>query len=167
MTMATACCWMMVNPASVRRSFPIRCCAGISVMQFYQPKRNCMQTFSSSVLITAPSAERLLYRTPTGKNTAYRAAKRCTAGRKTRAQESAKRTIRNPQMPGLQGLFNTGSGYIKESYQTPLFRRSNCPQTKKRKDVRLKHCDLSIIPKKDAQDQAPRSGPKSKIEGKT
>lgn len=127
MTMVTACCWMMVNPASVRRPFPIRCCAGISVMQFYLSKRNCMRTFSNSVLITVPSAERLLYRTPTGKNTAYRAAKRCTAGRKTRAQESVKRTIRGVKTPGLQGLFDAGSGYIKESYQTPLFRRSNCP----------------------------------------
>ena len=32
---------------------------------------------------------------------------------------------------------------------------------------RLKHCNLSIIPKKDAQNQAPRSGPKFKRESKT
>lgn len=104
MMTATAYCWMTASPASARRPFPIRCCAGISGMRFYQPKRNYMRTFSNSVLITAPNAGRLLCQTPTGKNTAYRAAKRCTAGRKTRAQESAKRTIRNPQMPGLQGL---------------------------------------------------------------
>lgn len=130
MTMATAYCWMTASPASVHRPFPIRCCAGISAMRFYPQKRNCMRTFSNSVLITAPSAERLLCQTPTGKSTAYRAAKRCTAGRKTRAQESAKRTIKGLKMPGLQGFFNTGSGYIKESYQTPRFRRSNCPNHK-------------------------------------
>lgn len=130
MTMATACCWMTASPASARRPFPIRCCAGISEMRFYQPKKNCMRTFSDSVLITAPSAGRLLCRIPTGRNTARRAAKRCTAGRKTRAQESAKRTIRNLQVPDLQGLFDTGSGYIKELYQPPRFRRSNCPNNK-------------------------------------
>lgn len=104
MMTATVYCWMTASPASVHRPYPIRCCAGISVMRFYQPKRNCMRTFSSSVLITVPNVGRLLCQTPTGKSTAYRAAKRCTAGRKTRAQESAKRTIRNPQMPGLQGF---------------------------------------------------------------
>ena len=76
MTMATAYCWMTASPASVHRPFPIRCCAGISAMRFYPQKRNCMRTFSNSVLITAPSAERLLCQTPTGKNTARRAAKR-------------------------------------------------------------------------------------------
>lgn len=35
------------------------------------------------------------------------------------------------------------------------------------KERRLKHCNLSSIPKKSAQTQAPRSGPKSKTEGKT
>ena len=130
MMTAIVCCWMTASPASAHRPFPIRCCAGISVMRFYRRTRNCMRTFSNNILITAPSAERLLYRTPTGKNTAYRAAKRCTAGRKTRAQESVKRTIRGVKTPGLQGLFDAGSGYIKESYQTPLFRRSNCPNNK-------------------------------------
>ncbi len=33
--------------------------------------------------------------------------------------------------------------------------------------TRLKYCNLSPIPKKDAQSQAPRSGPKIKIEDKT
>ena len=112
MTMATAYCWMTASPASVHRPFPIRCCAGISAMRFYPQKRNCMRTFSNSVLITAPSAERLLCQTPTGKNTAYRAAKRCTAGRKTRAPESVKQTIRDPKTPYFQGLFDTKSGYI-------------------------------------------------------
>jgi len=126
----TAYCWTTASPVFARRPSPIRCCAGISIMRFYQPKKNCMRTFSSSVLITAPNVERLLCRIPTGKNTARRAAKRCTAGRKTRAQESAKRTIRNLQVPDLQGLFDTGSGYIKELYQPPRFRRSNCPNNK-------------------------------------
>lgn len=130
MMTATVCCWMTVSPASARRPFPIHCCAGISVMQFYQPKKSCMQTFSNSVLITAPNVGRLLCQTPIGKNTARLAAKRCTAGRKTRAQESVKRTIRGVKTPGLQGLFDAGSGYIKESYQTPRFRRSNCPNNK-------------------------------------
>ena len=105
-------CWMTASPASVHRPFPIRCCAGISAMRFYPQKRNCMRTFSNSVLITAPSAERLLCQTPTGKNTAYRAAKRCIAGRKTRAPESVKQTIRDPKTPYFQGLFDTKSGYI-------------------------------------------------------
>lgn len=130
MTMATAYCWMTASPASVHRPFPIRCCAGISAMRFYPPTRSCMRTFSNSILITVPNAGRLLCRIPTGKNTARRAAKRCTAGRKTRAQESAKRTIRTLQVPDLQGLFDTGSGYIKELYQPPRFRRSNCPNNK-------------------------------------
>lgn len=55
--------------------------------------------------------------TPTGKSTAYRAAKRCTAGRKTRAQESAKRTIRNPQMPGLQGFSQAETRQERIIYQ--------------------------------------------------
>lgn len=38
--------------------------------------------------------------------------KRCTAGRKTRAPESAKQTIRDPKTPYFQGLFDTKSGYI-------------------------------------------------------
>ena len=76
-----------------------------------------MRIFSDGVLITAPNAGRLLCRIPTGKNTARRAAKRCTAGRKTRAQESTKRTIRGLKTPCFQGLFDTGSGYIKELYQ--------------------------------------------------
>lgn len=135
MMTATVCCWMTASPASARRLFPIRCCAGISVMRFYPPKRNCMRTFSNSVLITAPNAGRLLCQTPTGKNTARRAAKRCTAGRKTRAQESAKRTIRGVKTPSLQGLFDAGSGYIKESYQLPRFQRSNCPKNKNERNV--------------------------------
>lgn len=78
-----------------------------------------MRKFSSSVLITAPSAERLLRQTPTDRNTARRAEKRCTAGRKTRAQESAKRTIRGLKKPYFQGLLGAEPGHIKESYQTP------------------------------------------------
>lgn len=109
------------EPCVCRRPFPIRCCACISEMRFYLPKKNCMRTFSNSVLITAPSAERLLCQTPTGKNTAYRAAKRCTAGRKTRAPESAKRTIRNPQMPGLQGLSQAETRQERIIYQNPCF----------------------------------------------
>lgn len=130
MMTVTACCWTTASPASARRPYPIRCCAGISVMRFYQPKRNCMRTFSSSVLITVPNVGRLLYQTPTGKSTAYRAAKRCTAGRKTRAQESAKRTIRGLKKPCFQGLLGAEPGCIKESYQPPRFRRSNCPNNK-------------------------------------
>lgn len=130
MMMVTACCWTTASPASARRPSPILCCAGISAMRFYQPKRSCMQTFSSSVHITVPSAGRLLCRTPTGKNTARRAAKKCTAGRKTRAQESAKRTIRGLKKPCFQGLLGAESGCIKESYQPPRFRRSNCPNHK-------------------------------------
>ena len=130
MTMATAYCWTTANPASVRRPFPIRCCAGISGMRFYQPKKSCMQTFSSSVLITAPNVGRLLYQTPTDKNTARLVAKRCTAGRKTRAQESTKRTIRGLKTPCFQGLFDAVLGYIKELYQPPRFWRSNCPNNK-------------------------------------
>lgn len=100
------------EPCVCPQTFPIRCCAGISAMRFYPQKRNCMRTFSNSVLITAPSAERLLCQTPTGKNTAYRAAKRCTAGRKTRAPESVKQTIRDPKTPYFQGLFDTKSECI-------------------------------------------------------
>lgn len=130
MMTATVCCWMTASPASARRLFPIRCCAGISGTRFYPPKRSCMRTFSNSVLITAPNAGRLLCQTPTGKNTARRAAKRCTAGRKMKAPESAKRTIRGLKMPGFQGLFDAEPGCRKELYQPPRFRRSNCPKTK-------------------------------------
>ena len=56
--------------------------------------------------------------------------KRCTAGRKTRAQESAKWTIRDLKTPCFQGLFDAEPGCIKESYQPPRFRRSNCPNHK-------------------------------------
>ena len=49
--------------------------------------------------------KRLLCRTPTDKNTARRAAERFTESRKTRAQESAERTVRGAEMPCLQGLF--------------------------------------------------------------
>lgn len=63
-------------------------------MRFYQPKRNCVRLFSSSVHIAAPNVEQLLHPTPTGRNTARRAAKKCAADRKTRAQESVKRIIR-------------------------------------------------------------------------
>lgn len=135
MMTATAYCWTTASPVSAHRPFPIRCCAGISVMRFYQPKRNCMRTFSNNILITVPNAGRLLCQTPTGKNTARLAAKRCTAGRKTRAQESAKRTIRGLKTPYFQGLFDTEPGYIKESYQTPRFRRSNCPKNKNERNV--------------------------------
>lgn len=130
MMTATVCCWMTASPASARRLFPIRCCAGISGTRFYPPKRSCMRTFSNSVLITAPNAGRLLCQTPTGKNTARRAAKRCTAGRKMRAQKSAKQTIRTSKTPYFQGLLSAESGHIKESYQPPRFRRSNCPNHK-------------------------------------
>ena len=136
--MATAYCWTTAKLASAHRPFPIRCCAGISVMRFYRRTRNCMRTFSNNILITVRNAGRLLCRTPTGRNTAHRAAKRCTAGRKKRAQESVKRTIKSPKMPGLQGLFNAGSGYIKESYQPPRFRRSNCLKNKKERNVLMK-----------------------------
>ena len=50
-------------------------------------------------IITAPSAGRLLCRTPTGRNTARLAAKEFIAGRKTRAQESSKRIIRTSKTP--------------------------------------------------------------------
>lgn len=63
-------------------------------------------------------------------NTARRAAKRCTADRKTRAQESAKRTIRTPKTPCFQGLLGAEPGHIKESYHPTRFRRSNCPNHK-------------------------------------
>ena len=130
MTMATAYCWMTASPVFARKPSPIRCCAGISAMRFYQPKKSCMQTFSNSVLITAPNVGRLLCQTPIGKNTARLAAKRCTAGRKTRAQGSAKRTIRGLKKPCFQGLLGAEPGCIKESYQPPRFRRSNCPNNK-------------------------------------
>lgn len=130
MMTVTAYCWTTASPVFARRPSPIRCCAGISIMRFYQPKKNCMRTFSSSVLITAPSAERLLRQTPTDRNTARRAAKKCTAGRKTRVRESAKRTIRGLKKPCFQGLLGAESGCIKESYHPPRFRRSNCPNHK-------------------------------------
>ena len=130
MMTAIVCCWMTASPASAHRPFPIRCCADISVMRFYRRTRNCMRRFSSSVHIAAPSAERLLRQTPTGKNTAHRAVKRCTAGRKTRVRESAKRTIRGLKKPCFQGLLGAEPGCIKESYQPPRFRRSNCPNHK-------------------------------------
>lgn len=57
--------------------------------------------FSDSVLIIAPSAERLLCRTPTDKNTARSAAERFTESRKMRAQESADRTVGGAEMPCL------------------------------------------------------------------
>ena len=130
MTMATAYCWMTASPVFARRPSPIRCCVDTSAMRFYQPKRSYMRRFSSSVHIAAPSAGRLLRRTPIGRNTARRAAKRCTAGRKMRAQESAKQTIRTSKTPYFQGLLGAESGHIKESYQPPRFRRSNCPNHK-------------------------------------
>ena len=130
MMTATVYCWMTASLASVRRPSPIHCCAGISVMRFYQPTRSCIRRFSSSVHIAVPNAGRLLRQTPTGKNTARRAAKRCTADRKTRAQESAKRTIRTPKTPCFQGLLGAEPGHIKESYHPTRFRRSNCPNHK-------------------------------------
>lgn len=132
MMTATAYCWTTASPAFARRPSPILCCAGISAMRFYQPTRSCMRTFLSSVHIAVPSAGRFLRPIPIGRNTVHRAAKRCTAGRKTRAQESAKRTIRTSKTPYFQGLLDAEPGHIKESYQSPLFRRSNCPQTKKK-----------------------------------
>lgn len=44
-----------------------------------------MRRFSSSVHIAVPSAERLLRQTPTGKNTARRAANEFTESRKPKA----------------------------------------------------------------------------------
>lgn len=64
-------------------------------------ERNCMRRFSDSVLIIASSAKRLLCRTSTDKNTARRAAERFTGSRKTRAQESAERTVRGAETPCL------------------------------------------------------------------
>ena len=51
--------------------------------------RSCMHRFSDSVLITASNAGQLLCQIPTGRNTARLAAKEFTAGKKTRAKESA------------------------------------------------------------------------------
>lgn len=41
-------------------------------------------------------------------------------------------------MPCFQGLFGAELRCIKESYQPPRFRRSNCPNHKKRKDIVMK-----------------------------
>ena len=135
MMTVTAYCWTTASPASAHRPYLIRCCAGISGMRFYRRTRNCMRTFSNNKLITVPNVGRLLCQTPTGKNTASRAAKRCTAGRKTRAQESAKWTIRDLKTPCFQGLFDAEPGCIKESYQPPRFRHSNCPKNKNERNV--------------------------------
>ena len=85
MTTETAYCWTTASPAFARRPFPILCCAGISAMRFYPPKKNCMRTFLSSIHIVAPSAERLLRPTPTGRNIAPLAANGFTESRKPRA----------------------------------------------------------------------------------
>ena len=85
-------CVQMISLSLICKYFRVR---------FYPPTRNCMQRFSDSVLIIAPSAKRLLCRTPTDKNTARRAAERFTGSRKMRAQESAERTVRGAEMPCL------------------------------------------------------------------
>lgn len=105
MMTVTVYCWMTVSPASARRPFPILCCASISAMRFYLPTKSCMRTFSNSALITAQNAGLLLYRIPTGRNIARLAAKESTAGRKTKAKESAAWTVRGAETPCLQGLF--------------------------------------------------------------
>ena len=111
MTMATAYCWMTASPASVHRPFPIRCCAGISAMRFYPQKRNCMRTFSNSVLITAPSAERLLCRTPTGRNTARNAAAPSDASRRrTRPGGGAASNIKHRESLDFRGFFEGEAG---------------------------------------------------------
>lgn len=66
-----------------------------------------MLTFSNSVLITTPSAGRLLCQTPTGRNTARIAAKRCTAGRKTRAQSGQ---LEAQKLPIYKGFFRSKQG---------------------------------------------------------
>lgn len=68
-------------------------------------KELCAEIFRQRTFIIASSAKRLLCRTPTDKNTAWRAVERFTESRKTRAQESAERTVRGTEMPCLQGLF--------------------------------------------------------------
>ena len=78
-----------------------------------------MQRFSDSVLIIAPSAKRLLCPTPTDKNTARPAAERFTESRKTRAQESAERTVRGVEMPCLQGLFLSRIGAVRVNILKP------------------------------------------------
>lgn len=85
MMTVTAYCWTTASPVFARRPSPIHYCAGISGTRFYQPKRNCMRIFSSSVHIAAPSVEQLLHPTPTGRNTAPLAANGFTESRKPKA----------------------------------------------------------------------------------
>lgn len=76
-----------------------------------------MRTFSSSALITAQNAGRLLCQIPTGRNTAPLAAKKSTAGRKTKAKESAEWTIRGAETPCLQELLQAETRQERIRYQ--------------------------------------------------
>ena len=73
-------------------------------MRFYPPKKNCMRTFLSSIHIVAPSAERLLRPTPTGRNIAPLAANGFTESRNRERAQTEKWTVRHRKSLKNQGL---------------------------------------------------------------
>ena len=127
-----AYCWMTASPVFARRPSPIHCCAGISVMRFYQPTRSCIRRFSSSVHIAAPNAGRFLRPIPTGRNTAPFAANEFTESRKPKANADGEVERKKKKKPEKSRFTAADLGQCVSDSPQPQNRRLNRPQTKKK-----------------------------------
>lgn len=80
-------------------------------MLFYQPTKNCAQTFTRSTQSLVKYAEKPLFQSQTDKNTVLPAARKYTADRKQKASENAAEwTVRSLKM-----LINQGFSELKRS----------------------------------------------------
>ena len=80
-------------------------------MLFYQPTKNCAQTFTRSTQSLVKYAEKPLFQNRIGKNTVLLAGRKYTAYRKQKASENAAEwTVRSLKM-----LINQGFSELKQS----------------------------------------------------
>ena len=124
---------MMGTPASVPSAFPVRSAVSGSDMLSCRYKVHWKQRFSRTGIPNAAlSADRHLYRSPTGRNTARTVPLKFTGGKKQKVNGKGGQewTFRGQKSQHLQGFFGTKPRWMVLVIIHPKKQGSNCPQIK-------------------------------------
>jgi len=133
MTMGIVWNRMMGTPTPVPSAFPTRSAVSGSDMQSCHCWLHWKQRFlRTGTPDAALSADRLLYRSPTGRNTARTVPLKFTGGRKQKVNGKGGQewTIRGQKSQRLQGFFSTKPRWVVLVIINPKKQDSNCPRIK-------------------------------------
>ena len=133
MTMGIVWNRMMGTPTPVPSAFPARSAVSGSDMQSCPSSEHWKQRFlRTGTPDAALSADRLLYRSPTGRNIAWTVPLKFTGGRKQKVNGKGGQewTIRGQKSQRLQGIFDTKPRWMVLGIIYPGKQGSNCTRIK-------------------------------------